>query len=115
MKLMRSMPGVPSATPAHENSASIGPPHSSSAASIDAPPTPSTGSRPQPSLGPARRRSAVRRRVARYLAERDVAVSAALTGHAEDALADHVARHLRRAAPDLSDLAHHEVDAGVPG
>ena len=36
MKLMRSMPGVPSATPAHENSASIGPPHSSTAASIEA-------------------------------------------------------------------------------
>ena len=35
MKLMRSMPGVPSATPAHESSASIGPPHSSSAASIE--------------------------------------------------------------------------------
>ena len=36
MKLMRSMPGVPSATPAHENSACTGPPHSSTAASIDA-------------------------------------------------------------------------------
>src|SRR5918998_6979301 len=36
VKLMRSMPGVPSATPAHENSASTGPPTSSTAASIDA-------------------------------------------------------------------------------
>src|SRR5947209_2054488 len=36
MKLMRSMPGVPSATPAHENRAWTGPPHSSTAASIDA-------------------------------------------------------------------------------
>ena len=36
MKLMRSMPGVPSATPAHENSACTGPPHSSTAASIEA-------------------------------------------------------------------------------
>ena len=36
MKLMRSMPGVPSATPAHENNACTGPPHSSTAASIDA-------------------------------------------------------------------------------
>ena len=36
MKLMRSMPGVPSATPAHENSACTGPPHSSTAVSIDA-------------------------------------------------------------------------------
>src|SRR5437764_916171 len=36
MKLMRSMPGVPSATPAHEKSACTGPPHSSTAASIDA-------------------------------------------------------------------------------
>src|SRR5690242_5348445 len=33
---MRSMPGVPSATPAHEKSACTGPPHSSRAASIDA-------------------------------------------------------------------------------
>src|SRR4029453_4143833 len=36
MKLIRSMPGVPSATPAHENSACSGPPHSSTAASIEA-------------------------------------------------------------------------------
>src|SRR5207248_3919683 len=36
MKLMRSMPGVPSATPAQENRACTGPPHSSTAASIDA-------------------------------------------------------------------------------
>src|SRR5437660_2412012 len=36
MKLMRSMPGVPSATPAQENRAWTGPPHSSTAASIDA-------------------------------------------------------------------------------
>ncbi len=36
MKLMRSMPGVPSATPAHEKSASTGPPSSPTAASIDA-------------------------------------------------------------------------------
>src|SRR5262245_27989176 len=36
MKLMRSMPGVPSATPAQENSACTGPPHSSRAASIEA-------------------------------------------------------------------------------
>ena len=36
MKLIFSMPGVPSATPAHENSACTGPPHSSTAASIDA-------------------------------------------------------------------------------
>src|ERR671916_672702 len=36
MKLMRSMPGVPSATPAHENSASTGPPICDTAASIDA-------------------------------------------------------------------------------
>ena len=36
MKLIFSMPGVPSATPAHENSASTGPPHSSTAASIEA-------------------------------------------------------------------------------
>ena len=36
MKLIFSMPGVPSATPAHENSAWTGPPHSSTAASIDA-------------------------------------------------------------------------------
>ena len=35
MKLIFSIPGVPSAAPAHENSASIGPPHSSSA-SVDA-------------------------------------------------------------------------------
>jgi len=34
MKLIFSMPGVPSAAPAQENSASIGPPHSSSAASM---------------------------------------------------------------------------------
>ena len=34
MKLIFSMPGVPSATPAQENSASIGPPHSSTAASM---------------------------------------------------------------------------------
>ena len=34
MKLIFSIPGVPSATPAHENSASIGPPHSSNAASM---------------------------------------------------------------------------------
>ena len=36
MKLIFSRFGVPSATPAHENSASTGPPHSSIAASIDA-------------------------------------------------------------------------------
>src|SRR5438067_4335517 len=36
MKLMRSMPGVPSATPAQENKACTGPPHSSTATSIDA-------------------------------------------------------------------------------
>ena len=36
MKLIFSMPGVPSATPAQENSASTGPPHSSMAASIEA-------------------------------------------------------------------------------
>ena len=36
MKLIFSRFGVPSATPAHENSASIGPPISASAASIDA-------------------------------------------------------------------------------
>src|SRR5947209_4746313 len=36
MKLMRSIPGVPSATPAQENRACTGPPHSSTAASIDA-------------------------------------------------------------------------------
>src|SRR5438132_8066971 len=36
MKLIRSMPGVPSATPAQENRAWTGPPHSSTAASIDA-------------------------------------------------------------------------------
>ena len=35
-KLIFSRFGVPSATPAHENSASTGPPHSSIAASIDA-------------------------------------------------------------------------------
>src|SRR6478736_637104 len=34
MKLIFSMPAVPSATPAHENSAWIGPPHSSSAFSM---------------------------------------------------------------------------------
>src|SRR6476469_524616 len=34
MKLIFSMPAVPSATPAHENSAWIGPPHSSSALSM---------------------------------------------------------------------------------
>src|SRR6478609_9697696 len=34
MKLIFSMPAVPSATPAHENSAWIGPPHSSSAVSM---------------------------------------------------------------------------------
>ena len=36
MKLIRSMPGVPSATPAHARSACTGPPHASTAASIDA-------------------------------------------------------------------------------
>ena len=36
MKLIFSMPGVPSATPAHEKSAWTGPPHSSTAASIEA-------------------------------------------------------------------------------
>ena len=36
MKLILSIPGVPSATPAHENSACTGPPHSSTAASIEA-------------------------------------------------------------------------------
>src|SRR5437764_6917308 len=36
MKLMRSMPGVPSARPAQENRAWTGAPHSSTAASIDA-------------------------------------------------------------------------------
>ena len=36
MKLILSIPGVPSATPAQENSAWTGPPHSSTAASIDA-------------------------------------------------------------------------------
>ena len=36
MKLILSMPGVPSATPAQENSAWTGPPHSSTAASMDA-------------------------------------------------------------------------------
>ena len=36
MKLIRSMPGVPSATPAQENRASTGPPHSATAASIEA-------------------------------------------------------------------------------
>ena len=36
MKLIRSMPGVPSATPAQESSTSTGPPHSATAASIDA-------------------------------------------------------------------------------
>ena len=35
-KLIFSIPGVPSATPAHENNASTRPPHSSTAASIDA-------------------------------------------------------------------------------
>jgi hypothetical protein len=35
MKLIASMPGVPSATPAHENRASTGPPHCSRAASIE--------------------------------------------------------------------------------
>ena len=35
MKLIFSMPGVPSATPAHDNSAWTGPSHASSAASID--------------------------------------------------------------------------------
>ncbi len=35
MKLIRSMPGVPSATPAQEKSASTGPPHSSTAESIE--------------------------------------------------------------------------------
>ena len=35
MKLIFSMPGVPSATPAQENSACTGPPHSSTAASMD--------------------------------------------------------------------------------
>ena len=34
MKLIFSMPGVPSATPAQEKSAWIGPPHSSTAASM---------------------------------------------------------------------------------
>src|SRR5262245_53620045 len=36
MKLIFSMPGVPSATPAQEKRAWIGPPHSSTAASMDA-------------------------------------------------------------------------------
>ena len=35
MKLIFSIPGVPSATPAHENNACTGPPHSSTALSID--------------------------------------------------------------------------------
>ena len=35
-KLIFSIPGVPSATPAHENSACTGPPHSSTAASMEA-------------------------------------------------------------------------------
>ena len=35
-KLIFSIPGVPSATPAQENSAWIGPPHSSTAASMEA-------------------------------------------------------------------------------
>ena len=35
MKLIFSMPGVPSATPAHDNSASTGPPHSAMAWSIE--------------------------------------------------------------------------------
>ena len=35
MKLIFSMPGVPSATPAQDISTSTGPPHSSMAASID--------------------------------------------------------------------------------
>ena len=34
-KLIFSIPGVPSATPAHENSACTGPPHSSTAASME--------------------------------------------------------------------------------
>ena len=35
MKLIRSMPGVPSATPAQDSSTSTGPPHSAMAVSID--------------------------------------------------------------------------------
>ncbi len=35
MKLIFSMPGVPSATPAQDSRASTGPPHSSTAVSID--------------------------------------------------------------------------------
>src|SRR3954453_22156711 len=36
MKLIFSIPGVPSATPAHENTTCTGPPHSATALSIDA-------------------------------------------------------------------------------
>src|SRR5665213_2318799 len=45
--------------------------------------------------------------------EGDVAVECALPRHAEDPLADHVARHLGRPTADGGDLAHQEVGPAV--
>src|SRR5215217_6153404 len=181
MKLIRSIPGVPSATPAQENRASIVPPQWSRAASIDsrsarftwtaltpgwvtsaksrtttsapasrttwavaapmplAPPTtrarlpskrkaskvligaPSCGwcrhEHGAALVGLARPRARSRpvllscagRRALRDLAEGDALVEGLLPRHPEHPLGDHVARHLRRAAGDLTDLAAQEV------
>src|SRR4051812_46241602 len=55
------------------------------------------------------------RRAPRYLTEGHVAVERAIARHAEQPLADHVARHLGGAAADARRLAHEEVHARVPG
>src|SRR3954466_12346107 len=50
---------------------------------------------------------------ARHVTERDSAVERLLPWHAQDPLAEHVARHLRGAAGDAADLPHEEIDAAV--
>jgi hypothetical protein len=49
------------------------------------------------------------------VAERDAAVEGLLARHAEDPLADHVARHLGGAAADRGDLPHQEGVTGPGG